>query len=163
MYFKHSAKRLNKAGQDSKTQDFRDFPERINMAMERAGGGQQLAQKLGISLLVLQGWQSGKTEPSRSALIKIAQATNLSLHWLASGENAPDKCSLALHKARATDLDCLEHIILKTRERFVQQRLDLRSRIEAKVVCLLYEFYLHKGHHMDDESLDNVIKQFLRR
>lgn len=163
MYFKHSTKRLNEAGQDSKAQDFRDFPERINLAIERAGGGQLLAQRLGISLLALQGWQSGKTEPSRSALIKIAQTTNLSLHWLASGENAPDKCNISLQKVRATDLDSLEYVILKTRERFVQQRLDLRSRVEAKVVCLLYEFYLQKGHHMDDESLDNVIKRLVFR
>ncbi len=163
MYFKHSTKRLSKAGQNSKVQDFRDFPERINMAIEQAGGAQELAQKLGVSLLILQGWRSGKTEPSRSALIKIAQATNLSLHWLVAGENGPDKCDISVHKHRTADLDSLEQAILKTRERFVQQRLDLRSRAEAQVVRLLYEFYLHKGHHMDDESLDNLIERLALR
>ena len=163
MYFKHSTKRLSKAGQNSKAVGFRDFPERINMAIEHAGGAQELAQKLGVSLMILQGWRSGKTEPSRSALIKIAQAANLSLHWLACGEKGPGKCDVYEHKHQAADLDSLEHAILKTRERFVQQRLDLRSRAEAQVVRLLYEFYLHKGHHMDDESLDNLIERLALR
>lgn len=163
MYFKHSTKRLSKTGQNSKAHSVRDFPERINVAIEQAGGAQELAQKLGVSILILQGWQSGKTEPSRSALIKIAKATNLSLHWLASGENAHDKCDTSPRKHKAADLDSLEHAILKTRKRFVQQRLDLRSRAEAQVVRLLYEFYLHKGHHMDDESLDNLIERLAPR
>lgn len=159
MYFKHSVKQLSQTGQNSLEEGFRNFPERIKLAIEQAGGVQKLAEKVGVSTLILQGWRSGKTDPSRLALIKIAQASNLSIHWLASGPDSLEKQS-PVHPPSRSDLDCLEEIILKIRHAFMQQKLSLRSRAEAQVVRLVYEFYLRQGHQMDDASLDSLIERF---
>lgn len=163
MYFKHSTKGLSKTGQNSVEQGLSDFPERINVAIEKAGGAQKLAQKLGVSLLTLQGWRSGKTDPSRCTLIQIAQASQLSIHWLLSGELCPDQHDSSSRSDNAADLDSLEEIILKTRRLFVQQKLKLRSQAETQVVRQLYEFYLHQGHHMDEASLNSLIKRLVLR
>ncbi|XJC79594.1 multiprotein-bridging factor 1 family protein (plasmid) [Delftia tsuruhatensis] len=159
MYFKHSVKRLSQAGQNAVEEGFQHFPERIKLAIEQAGGPQKLAEKVGVSLLILQGWQSGKTEPSRLALIKLAKASKLPIQWLACGEENLDKRVLAQSKPSMADMDSLEEIILKIRQLFVQQKLSLRSRAEAQAIRLVYEFYLHQGRQMDDASLDSLIER----
>ncbi|MCX5566762.1 transcriptional regulator [Alcaligenes phenolicus] len=159
MYFKHSVKRLSQAGQNTLEEGFRNFPERIKLAIEQAGGAQKLAEKVGVSLLILQGWQSGKTEPSRLALIELAKASKLPIQWLACGEERFDKQAPAPSKPNVADMDSLEEIILKIRRLFVQQQLSLRSRAEAQAIRLVYEFYLHQGRQMDDASLDSLIER----
>ncbi|MBY6346260.1 hypothetical protein E5C31_09840 [Providencia rettgeri] len=159
MYFKHSVKRLSQAGQNTLEEGFKNFPERIKLAIEQAGGAQKLAEKVGVSLLILQGWQSGKSEPSRLALIELSKASKLPIQWLACGEEKLDNQALALSKPSVTDMDSLEEIILKIRRLFVQQQLSLRSRAEAQAIRLVYEFYLHQGRQMDDASLDSLIER----
>ncbi|WP_144433424.1 helix-turn-helix domain-containing protein [Alcaligenes faecalis] len=157
MYFKHSVKRLSQAGQNSVEESSLNFPERIKLAIEQAGGAQKLAEKVGVSQLILQGWQSGRTEPSRLALIKLANASKLPIQWLACDDDRLGKLASPQTNPSVVDMDSLEEIILKIRRLFVQQKLSLRSRAEAQAIRLVYEFYLLQGRQMDDASLNSLI------
>ncbi len=135
--------------------EFKDFSDRINLAIARAGGAKNLADKMGMSTSVLRSWRSGNSDPSRSSLVKMAQATNLSVSWLASGEGnpSPSEPSSAL-----VDLDILEEIIAKTQQLFQGQNVNLKPEAEARIIRLVYEFYLRQGQQMDEASLNNLIE-----
>ncbi len=62
------------------------FKERISVAIERAGGATSMSKKAGVSSSVLRKWRSGQSEPSRTNLIKMAIAADVSVEWLVSGE-----------------------------------------------------------------------------
>ncbi|WP_395672016.1 helix-turn-helix domain-containing protein [Inquilinus sp.] len=62
------------------------FRDRMNVAIEMAGGITALARTSGLSDGVLQKYRKGGSDPSRSRLIAIAKASGLSLRWLATGE-----------------------------------------------------------------------------
>ena len=62
------------------------FTERLAVCADLAGSAAKLAQKSGISKPMIGDYLSGKSEPSRSRLIKIAEASKVSLTWLATGE-----------------------------------------------------------------------------
>ncbi|MGO3892185.1 MAG: helix-turn-helix domain-containing protein [Paenalcaligenes sp.] len=138
--------------------EFREFPDRINLAIDRAGGAKKLAEKMGMSTSVLRSWRSGNSDPSRSTLIKMAKASNLSISWLASGEGSPYPNTPPQQASTQIDLDSLEEVITKTRQLFLSQKLTLRPEAEARIIRLVYEFYLRQGHQMDEASLNNVIE-----
>lgn len=135
--------------------NFKDFSDRINLAINRAGGAKNLADKMGMSTSVLRSWRSGNSDPSRSSLLKMAQATNLSVSWLASGEGNPSSTEPS---SALVNLDTLEEIIVKTQQLFQNQNLNLKPEAEARIIRLVYEFHLRQGHQMDDASLANLIE-----
>lgn len=159
MSFPHSTKQASQTAKNGVEQDFQEFSERFQLAIEQAGGTKKLAEQLGVSLSVLENWHSGKTEPSRSNLIKITQASQLSLHWLTSGLGRVDDHPEPWPKERGVDLDSLEEIILKIRRLFAQQELSARAHYQARIIRLAYEYYLQQGQHMDDDSVDSLIQE----
>ena len=76
-----------------------EFGRRMNVAIERAGGATKMAEKAGVSGSVLRKWRSGQSEPTRSNLIRIAVASDVSVEWLATGNGTPD------HPSPSSDLD----------------------------------------------------------
>lgn len=66
------------------------FGERLNVAIERAGGSTSMAKIADVSTSVLSKWRTGKSEPTRVNLINMAKAANVSVEWLVSGEGSPD-------------------------------------------------------------------------
>lgn len=134
---------------------FENFADRINFAITKAGGAKNLADKMGMSTSVLRSWRSGNSDPSRSSLLKMAQAANLSVSWLASGEGnpSPSEPSSAL-----VNLDTLEEIIVKTQQLFQDQNVNLKPEAEARIIRLVYEFHLRQGHQIDEASLANLIE-----
>lgn len=137
---------------------FTEFPDRINLAIDRAGGAKKLAEKMGMSTSVLRSWRSGNSDPSRSSLLKMAKASNLSISWLASGEGSPYPNTPPQQVAKHIDLDPLEEVITKIRQLFLHQKLDIRPEAEARIIRLVYEFYLRQGHQMDEASLNNIVE-----
>ncbi len=85
----------------------------------------------------------------------MAQATNLSVSWLASGEGnpAPSEPSSTL-----LELDILEEIITKAQLLFQAKSVGLRPEAEARIIRLVYELYLRQGQQMDEASLNNLIE-----
>lgn len=48
----------------------------------------QLAEAIGVSRNTVSNWETGRSEPSATFFIRWAQATGVTLDWLAEGVNA---------------------------------------------------------------------------
>lgn len=136
------------------------FGERITLAIQRAGGAKKLADKTGMSTSVLRSWRAEKSDPSRTSLVKVARAAGVSLEWLATGEGDPDQGAIAPTGLGAADidLDALEDVAVKVLGLLDQRRPDLSPRARARIVRLVYEFYIKQEKPMDEASLNNVIE-----
>lgn len=62
--------------------------ERIRIAADKIGGGSELARTVGIARNTVQRWFDGDSDIKSEALHKIAEATGVSVQWLATGEEA---------------------------------------------------------------------------
>lgn len=62
--------------------------ERISEAVNIGGGAAAISRATGYQRSTINNWTSGQSEPSASALIRIAQVTGASLTWLATGEGS---------------------------------------------------------------------------
>lgn len=60
--------------------------ERISEAVNIGGGAAAISRATGYQRSTINNWTSGQSEPSASALIRIAQVSGASLTWLATGE-----------------------------------------------------------------------------
>lgn len=85
----------------------------------------------------------------------MAQASNLSVSWLASGEGSPTPCEPS---STVLELDILEEIITKAQLLFQAKSVGLRPEAEARIIRLVYEMYLRQGKKMDETSLNNLIE-----
>jgi phage repressor protein C with HTH and peptisase S24 domain len=79
---------IAKSANDSSPAD--DFVERLKNLCNRAGNASALAKKAGISNSGLSRYLNGG-DPSRKVLVSLAQATGVSLQWLATGEGPMEK------------------------------------------------------------------------
>ena len=62
------------------------FGQKLQQLRVRAGMSQpDLAQRVGVSLKTLEGWEVGKGEPGSGALGKLAQALGVAEQELAAG------------------------------------------------------------------------------
>lgn len=73
-----------------------------------------------------------------------------------AGEAVPE-ASQSLGKPDIS-LDALEDVIVKVRAMLRKKRPDLSLKAEARIIRLVYEFYMKQGESMDDAILDNVIE-----
>jgi len=62
------------------------FAARVSTLVEMAGGNSEFARKCDVSEGVVRKWRNGESDPSRTRLITIANAMDVSLCWLATGE-----------------------------------------------------------------------------
>jgi len=62
------------------------FSVRIRKLATLIGGPKQLSERSGLSRAVIGKYLSGKSDPSRERLIKLAEAAGISIRWLATGE-----------------------------------------------------------------------------
>ncbi|WP_421864424.1 helix-turn-helix domain-containing protein [Marinobacter adhaerens] len=138
------------------------FSERVAIAIKKAGGATLMAQKAEVSGSVLRKWRSGQSDPSRTNLVKMARAAGVSLEWLATGEGDPEGKAQA-HKESPEpefelDLENLEEVAAKVLAMLEKHRPDISARAKARILRLVYEFYLRQGEPMDEASLNNVIE-----
>ncbi len=61
------------------------FPQRIAFAAKIAGNATELAKRAGISRRAIGTYLSGSSDPTLQRLLAIANATGISLEWLATG------------------------------------------------------------------------------
>lgn len=119
-----------------------------------------MAKAAGVSTSVLAKWRAEQSDPSRSNLVKMARAAGVSIHWLATGEGDPDPGAAqpAEDAQSAPDLDTLEDIATKILALLESRRPDLSAKARARIIRLVYEFYIKQDKPMDQASLDNVIE-----
>lgn len=154
MYFKQSTKRLKTAFIKRKKIHSGGFPERIHVAIHQACGPKPLAKKTGGEL---DNWLGEETDPSQPHQEKLAGASKPSLKWLASNE--VHKCITYSQPTSPNDreMESLEEVIVKIRRLFLSKKLALYSKEEARTIRHAYNFYLIRGYHMDDASLNQLV------
>jgi len=65
------------------------FQDRLNFLVKKFGTAENLSKKSGVSAHNIGKYISGETSPGMDKLIKIAQAADVSIDWLATGEESP--------------------------------------------------------------------------
>lgn len=63
------------------------FPDRVEFVIDKLGGPSEFARSTGVTLSTIARWRKGEAEPSRPNLVKMAEVANVSLEWLATGED----------------------------------------------------------------------------
>ena len=64
---------------------------------------QQLADKVGVARNSISNWETGRSEPSAGAFVRLARALDVSLEWLATGLDPPAKPATLRGHARGPD------------------------------------------------------------
>ncbi|WP_421707958.1 LexA family transcriptional regulator [Algihabitans sp.] len=67
------------------------FSGRIEQVIRLAGSVAELARKSGLSERVISKYRSGESDPSRRRLLALAEASGVSVEWLATGKTATGK------------------------------------------------------------------------
>ncbi len=80
----------------------------------------QLARRVGIKTVTLQGWESDRAEPRSNKLVLLAGVLNVSPTWLLVGHGT------APTPSEVTDVETLR----STMDRLHRQALDLAEEIE---------------------------------
>lgn len=65
-----------------------DFSVRIRLLINRVGSANALAQCCGVSEGTVRNWRDGHSDMSRERCVALAQALDISLLWLVTGEGA---------------------------------------------------------------------------
>ncbi|MCG8996541.1 helix-turn-helix transcriptional regulator [Laribacter hongkongensis] len=63
-----------------------DFMSRVSEAIALAGGPTETSRRTGVTLATLTRWKKGEADPSRTNLVRLAEASGVSVAWLATGE-----------------------------------------------------------------------------
>lgn len=63
-----------------------DFAARVELAVVHAGGPSEVIRRMHIAPPTLARWRTGNADPSRTNLVKLAEATGVDLAWLATGQ-----------------------------------------------------------------------------
>lgn len=67
------------------------FSGRIEQVVRLAGSVAELARKAGLSERVISKYRAGESDPSRRRLLALAEASGVSVEWLATGKTATSK------------------------------------------------------------------------
>tara|TARA_R110002012_G_scaffold309795_1_gene517074 strand:- start:584 stop:1087 length:504 start_codon:yes stop_codon:yes gene_type:complete len=123
------------------------------------------AKECGISDSLVRKYLAGSLPGLDKALV-MARTLGVSLEWLATGEGEMVKVdgvqepSAHYHgeAAPAIDMEKLEEVITKTQRMLQERGVRLKPEAEAKVIRLIYEYYIRHAEAIDDATLDNVIQ-----
>ncbi|WP_413207802.1 helix-turn-helix domain-containing protein [Rhodospirillum sp. A1_3_36] len=70
-----------------------DFPKRVEILVSRVGNVAELARRSHLSRRVIDNYKGGVADPSRTRLIALADAADVSVEWLATGDGPMTKDS----------------------------------------------------------------------
>ena len=114
------------------------FGDRLAGAREAAGMTQkEMAQRLGVKLKTLQGWEDDVTEPRANKLSTVSGLLNVSLRWLlmaeGDGPDAPtDTDTDADVTAMMNEIRTLRTQIVGTAERLGRLEKTLRKVLQDR-------------------------------
>ncbi|MCS4503857.1 helix-turn-helix domain-containing protein [Arhodomonas aquaeolei] len=133
------------------------FSDRLKQAMGKRTA-YSIEQETGIAQSLVRKYLSGASTPGTDKLVALAAATGVSVEWLATGREPVRAVGQAAATSSEVDLERLEEVIAKTRAKFKERNINLTPQAEARVICLIYDFYVRQGAPMDAASLENVIE-----
>lgn len=134
------------------------FSERLRQALN-GKTPYSLERETGIAQSLIRKYLSGQSVPGTDKLVALAIAAGVSVAWLATGQDEATAEALSHQEVgREVDLGSLEEVTRKVLQLLDERRPDLSSKARARIVRLVYEFYLRQGEPMDEASLNNVIE-----
>ena len=104
------------------------------------------SRKAGVSDTYLRQCLAGRTEPTRTKLLAIARAGDVSVEWLATGAapvpgHALPDTVLIKPQPGAVDRDLLERIILITEDVLGESDTPLAAPRRARLMAAVYDMY----------------------
>jgi len=134
---------------------------RIKAAADKIGSRKKAAQAAGVSDDMLYKYIRETSAPSFTAMAGLCAEAGLSLDWMATGKAPMDEGDRDAVPALGRpdhDMDALQDIMEKVLALLDKRRPDLSPKARARIVRLVYEFYVRQEKQMDEASLDNVIE-----
>ena len=115
----------------SKIQDSA-FSERMKLLLETKFGNNnsEFARSVGVAVTSLNRWLDGDADPSRTNLIRLAQAADANIEWLALGLGEPFPQALKIQAATTPEMDeqaAMQSSLDKTAQFIAQQQAVKRK------------------------------------
>lgn len=138
------------------TEEVERFPERLKLAIGKISA-RAFALQCGMSSTVMHQYLTGKSEPTRLALIAIAHTAGVYLEWLITGEGPREK-SMDTGKCRRDMIDrSLYDGIMKAVEKWLNANgKTLTTRRKLDVYRYFYDFSRIKAM-VDDEQVGKML------
>lgn len=114
-----------------------EISKRIDEVIKKAGGQTAISEKTGIPLKSISNYCLGISPPKLEPLIQIAKATNVSLDWLATGEEPPE--AAVKYNPDAVDADLLKDVI-----ELVDSELRWDNPEQKALICTKIYAYMTK-------------------
>lgn len=136
---------------------FCDFVQRLDFCAKRVKNYSQLSSKTGISKSTLSEYKTGGADPSRSKLVAIANAANVSVGWLVSGEGEPDEQKTNSEVDDNSYLDHVEQAATAYYAYLEKYRQVVKPDEFGRVVALLCEISPSEGG-ISVSTIDRIMK-----
>lgn len=80
------------------------FVERMRIVVDMFESRAEAARQCGVTDATIKRWITGQADPSRTNLVRLAQAAGVSIAWLATGEGSPDNAAVQAPPPKAAPL-----------------------------------------------------------
>lgn len=128
------------------------FPARLEVLIGELSV-RAFARRAGVSDTFLRQCLAGRTEPTRTKLMAIAEAGGTTVEWLATG-TPPAHPTDQVAEAAPCDRELLTSILELTEQVLTESGTTLEPARRARLVCALYD--MHAGSRAPAISRDNV-------
>lgn len=112
-----------------------EISKRIDEVIKKAGGQTAISEKTGIPLKSISNYCLGISPPKLEPLIQIAKATKVSLDWLATGTESPEKTSGKPDKKE------LLHAIETVEETLSSAKKNIEPLKKAELILAIYDLF----------------------
>ena len=128
------------------------FPRRLKLAIGK-GSARSFAMQCGLSPSVMHQYLTGKSEPTRLALIAMARAAGVNLEWLLTGEGRMKKGKGSV----MIDRNLYEEIIESVEESLMtfDKTLPMRKKLDA---CRYFYDFFQDMQGVDKEQTARVMR-----
>jgi transcriptional regulator with XRE-family HTH domain len=128
-----------------------EFSKRIKKIIELSGSAEKLAYISGMSSRVIGQYQAGKSDPSRTKLIALANAANVNIEWLTTG-----KGPMFIGDREKINVNLLE-CFLKIYDDY-EKKLGKPIAFEEKAwsIGVLFDFY--SSRDIEDETVRSLMQ-----
>lgn len=133
------------------------FRNRLEILVKSVGGVGQLERRSGIARRTLDKYRSGESDPTRSKLVAIAEAANVSAGWLADGKS-PMKLDAPQVTGTQISIDDIRSFLWNICETYYE-KLPRRTKPAAFAdQCLSMFDYLLTREDVKTEAAAEVIE-----
>ncbi len=136
----------------SELQDPAAFPARLE-ALIGSMSVRAFARKAGVSDTFLRQCLAGRTEPTRTKLLAIAEAGGTTVEWLATGRSSPTD-QPAINEQPPLDRELLESIIEVAEQVLEDASGTLSPARKARLISALYD--MHAGAEREAISRETI-------